>query len=364
MPKALETTNTALQNFLSATEWINFELTNHCNIPCTYCDNKKLGNKGCMTIDNFKIIVSKLFIYENSHKKVIFCGYGEPFLNSDIYDMIDHISDLGANLTIQSNGKWQLNQIRIDSLFKINQLSVTIDAVTNDIFELSRPNTDVNEIFYNLRKIVRLKDQFSKHKPSITAKMNVFAFNKHQTHDFIRQCTEFKFDQISLARGFGPFEVMTTINKSEYDKYIGCNLDIANSLFDDSLNNVHNPIQPDQYKSEKYKTIMSNPAKLFEVLGCFDTATIKWDGTLLPCCWDIRSQLSLGNLVTDTLENVFSSENLTRLGRRILRGKNNPFSKIPCLSCSKFIMHFQPGNVVIAKRLILQTALKIYQGLR
>lgn len=110
MSKVTEWNIKLLQNFLSASEWFNFELTNYCNIPCIYCDNKNLGNKGYMTIDSFKVIVSKLFNGENKQKNVIFCGYGEPFLNSEIYDMIDFICDKGIELTIQTNGKWQLNE--------------------------------------------------------------------------------------------------------------------------------------------------------------------------------------------------------------------------------------------------------------
>lgn len=362
MPKATELNNISLQNFLSATEWFNLELTNYCNIPCIYCDNKKLGKKGFMTIENFEKIVSKLFRYEKSNKKVIFCGYGEPFLNDKIYDMIDYIYETGVDLTIQSNGKWHIDEKKINSLFKINRISVTIDAVSNDIFELSRPNTDVHKIFDTLKRIVDLKEQLSKTTPAITAKMNVFAFNKHQTHDFINKCTELRFDQICLAKGCGPGEVMTTINRQEYGKYKNCNIDIAESLFNDVSNCDCNRTKPDK-KIEKSSAIESNPAKLFQILGCFDTATIKWDGTLTPCCWDINSRLTLGNLATDSLEDIFLSENLNRVGRRILRDRNNPFTKIPCLGCSKFTSYFQPGIPVVTKRLVLRNVFKAYQGL-
>ncbi|MBT0653715.1 radical SAM protein [Geomobilimonas luticola] len=355
--------NSQLQNFLSATEWFNFELTNYCNIPCIYCDNKKLRNKGYMTFDHFKTIVDKLFNFEKSNKNIIFCGYGEPFLNDKIYDMIDYVYETGVDLTIQSNGKWKINEARIDSLFKINRLSVTIDAVSNDILELSRPNTDVNAIFENLNKIVNLKNILSKQKPSITAKMNVFTFNKHQAHEFIGKCTELKLDQICLAKGCGPAEVMTTINRSEYDKYNCSNIDIAKSLFEASSNLDTDKIQPNCNKHENSKAIRSNPAKLFQILGCFNTATIKWDGTLLPCCWDIDAQLPLGNLATNNLEDIFTPENLDRVGSRILRDRNNPFTKIPCLRCSKFTSHFNPGIPVIAKRLLLQNVFKAHRNL-
>jgi len=119
----------------------------------------------------------------------------------------------------------------------VHRLSVTIDAVTNDIFKLSRPNTDVDEIFKTLTMIVGLRERFSKATPIITAKMNVFSFNKHQTHDFIGKCTELKFDQICLAKGYGPAEVTTTLHRMEYDKYSNGTIDIAESLFDDASGN-------------------------------------------------------------------------------------------------------------------------------
>lgn len=350
----------ALQNFLSAE--INFELTNHCNIACIYCDNKTLKNKGNMTINDFNIITDKLFDNKLSQKKAIFCGYGESFLNNSLYEMVDKICDMGVELRIQSNGKWELNENRINTLFKINRISVTIDAVTNDVYRLSRPNTDVHKIFDNLKKIISLKDQFIQHKPYITAKMNVFNFNKHQTHEFIHKCKESKFDQICLTKGNGPPEVRTTINKLEFDKYDSM-VSIDNSLFETS-DSEGNSYQPNQCKSEKLYNTSSQLSIIFNQLGCFDTATIKWDGTLNPCCWDIYSQLSLGNVVTDSLEELFSTVNLNRIDKMIRKHKNNPFSRIPCLSCPRFISNFKLGYLVKTKHSVLRNSFVVYEWLR
>jgi len=343
-----------LLNFISNTQWFNFELTNFCNIRCNYCANKHLNRKGYMSLLDFQTIINKLFRHKLFLKEVIFCGYGEPFLNKSIYDMIDYIGDLGIELTIQSNGKWQLDDGRIGSLYKVNRLSVTIDGVTNEVYNLSRPNTNVNLVFDNLRKIVEYRERDGKKHPIITAKMNVFAFNKHETHDFINKCKDLKFDQICLAKGYGPPCVVTTINRAEYERYSDIELSIAETLFENEIHSSEGECEINEDKRGLAKLIRQNPSDLFLTLGCFNTATIKWDGTLLPCCWDTYSTLPLGNLVNSSLEEVLSRRNLDKKGREILNSKNDVFTEVPCVNCPYFLKYFQPGIPIKIRKLLLK----------
>lgn len=344
--------NDILLNLISNTQWYNFELTNFCNIPCNYCANKHLKRKGYMSLQDFQTIVDKLFYYKPFSKEVLFCGYGEPFLNKSIYDMIDYIDDLGIKLTIQSNGKWQLNDGRINSLYKVYRLSVTIDGVTNEVYNLSRPNTDVNSVFDNLKKIVEFRQRDGKMHPIITAKMNVFAFNKHETHDFINKCRDLNFDQICLAKGYGPPDVITTIDRAEYERYSDIELSIDETLFENKINCCGGKSEIKEDIREIAKLIRQNPSDLFLTLGCFNTATIKWDGTLLPCCWDVYSTLHLGNLVNSSVEEVLSRRNLDKKGREILDSMNDCFTKVPCVNCPYCLQWFQPGIPIKIRKLL------------
>ena len=348
-----------LQAFLHDTHWFNFELTNFCNIECPYCSNPHLKNKGYMSFEIFKSILDKLFKHNLSQKEVIFCGYGESFLNKNIYDMIDYATDCGVKLTIQSNGKWKLNRERIDSLFKIHRLSVTIDGVTNGVYNLSRPNTDVNLIFDNLKDIVSLRERYDKKQPIVTAKMNVFSFNKHETHAFISKCKDLNFDQINLSKGYGP-QVETFLERSEFVKYADIGLNIDERLFKSEPDCTgHTRNKTAACVKKDIKAIEDRPAYLFTSLGCFNTATIKWDGTLSPCCTDIDFNIPLGNIAKNDIDEIISYDNLNVIGTKILKSKKQFVTKVPCVACAKFIEYFKPGIPAKLRRIISYISSKV-----
>jgi MoaA/NifB/PqqE/SkfB family radical SAM enzyme len=347
--------------FLENKYWLNFELTNICNIPCYYCSNKFLKNKGSMTLEIFKNVLNSLTQFDLLSKEIIFCGYGEPFLNKHIYDMMDYVADLGLPLTIQTNGKWQLPVDRKKSLYKVKRLSITIDGVTNKVYNLSRPNTNVDLIFENLKNIIELRKNDHQKSPILTAKMNVFRFNAHEIHDFVRKCVDLGIDQINLSKGIGPNNVMIQISdENEFKQYSGIDLNIDPEL----LKNIKEPQKESGKKNIKNKLKLSrlikkSPENLFLELNCFDTSTIKWDGNLSPCCWDFNSRIPLGKLDENKLEKILSNDNLQKIGSDILKSRRFIYSDFPCHSCVRFIDVFDKSLSYRIKKLVPENIKKI-----
>ncbi len=79
---------------------IYVEITNICNLHCLFCSKSKLP-KHEMTIDEFKVVVSKIKKYTNNiylHIK------GEPLLHSKLDDFLSICDANHLKVSITTNG--------------------------------------------------------------------------------------------------------------------------------------------------------------------------------------------------------------------------------------------------------------------
>ena len=215
-----DSTNLLLEHYLTKGQ-PHLEITNECNIKCHYCANPTLKfHKGIMSLEECKIYMSRIITKEM--KNITLCGYGEPFVNKNIYDIIDYLNDdLKLNVSIQTNGKWKLRDERIESLLKVKSISVTIDAIDQETFQLSRPKTDVSKILNNLGKVIELRGKFKSKTPLITSRMNVFEFNKQEVHTVITKSMELGIDRQVIGLGYGHPNIMLKekFDLEEFDAY-------------------------------------------------------------------------------------------------------------------------------------------------
>lgn len=79
---------------------IYIETTNLCNLNCDFCI-KNRRKKEIMTIQNFKIILSKIKNYTNY---IYLHILGEPLLNPKLNEFILLASNEGFNINITTNG--------------------------------------------------------------------------------------------------------------------------------------------------------------------------------------------------------------------------------------------------------------------
>ncbi len=72
---------------------LSIEATAYCNLRCTMCANRKLKRKkGYMELDLYKKIIDEVTSVSTNFNLWL-NGYGESFLNADIFDMIKYAKD-------------------------------------------------------------------------------------------------------------------------------------------------------------------------------------------------------------------------------------------------------------------------------
>lgn len=139
---------------------IYIETTNLCNLNCDFCIKNRRKNE-IMTIQNFKIILSKIKNYTNY---IYLHILGEPLLNPKINEFILLASNEGFNINITTNG-YLINKIKGNkNIRQVNislhsfdiKYNVELKKYLNNIFD-SAEELIKNDTYVSLRLWVKNK---------------------------------------------------------------------------------------------------------------------------------------------------------------------------------------------------------------
>lgn len=266
---------------------IYVEITNNCNLNCSFCSEIKKPKKE-MTIKEFETIINKIKKYTDYiyiHIK------GEPLLHSKFDDILSICDDNNIFVNITTNGT--LLKARKDILLShksVRQVNISLHSENN-----------INNYF---------EDVFLACKELST---NVFINYRLWALD------NFKLDKestIIVDKIIKSYNLSTEIveklkndNNITIDKNTFVN---KNNLFD----------WPDESLG------LNIDAKCY---GLIDHMGILVDGTIVPCCLDSNGVINLGNIFKDDLEDVLES----KLVKDMIQGfKDNKSICLLCKNCN------------------------------
>ena len=259
---------------------IYIEITNKCNLNCSFCSEIKRQKKE-MTVNDFEIIISKIKDYTDYiylHVK------GEPLLHSKLDEILTVCDNNKIFVNITTNGT--LLKERKEILLKhkcIRQINVSLHSENNkndyfeEVFDTCKELS--TKMFINYRLWTLKDDKFDKESTKIV--------NKIKKH--------YNLSTIYVDK-----------NKIDNNTFIS-----FNNLFtwpDESLG-------------------LDINAKCY---GLIDHIGVLVDGTVVPCCLDSNGVINLGNIFIDDIDEVLNSS----LVKNIIKGfKENKSSCKLCKNC-------------------------------
>ena len=261
---------------------IYVEITNFCNLSCSFCSKDTLPKKE-MSVDEFKIVIRKIKDYTDS---VYLHVKGEPLLHSHLDEILSICDEEKMKVCITTNGtlletkkdillKHCIKQINI-SLHSENNFSNYFEKVFNACDELSKKMT----IIYRIWTL-----------PSLDLdKISTIIVDKINNH--------YKLDN-------------ETINKIRKEK----NIKIGDNIYLDK-----------DYEFE-WPKISNEGSNVGTCLGTRSHIAILSNGDVVPCCLDSDGVIKLGNIFNDDINKILNSN----LFLRIKNGFQN--KKIVCDLC-------------------------------
>ena len=265
---------------------IYVEITNYCNLHCSFCSMDYLPKKE-MSIDEFKIVIDKIKNYTDNiylHVK------GEPLLHSRLDEILSICDDNRINVRITTNGT--LLKIKKDILMNHNIKQINISLHSEN---------SINNYFEN---VFNTCDELSKKTTIIYRLWTLPSLNLDKLSTNI-------VDKI-----ISHYKLSTDIvNKIKCEK----NIKIDKNIYIDK-----------DYEFD-WPKITSKKSDKGTCLGTKNHISILSNGNITPCCLDSKAIIKLGNIFESDLDEIINS---TRF-KNIYNGfKNHKIIEDLCKSCT------------------------------
>ena len=143
-------------------ETIDWFVTSKCNLKCDFC-------YGPYPESEIREILKKIAyqISNSSITNVTLCG-GEPFVNPDIFEIIDILLEHGKNVYVSSNGHFPEKLSKV--LDKLSGISISLDAPNST--EFKRIRGDLSN-FDKVVDSIKLVSNDNSHKLKITTVLSL-----------------------------------------------------------------------------------------------------------------------------------------------------------------------------------------------
>ena len=283
---------------------------NKCNLKCPLCfrgKNEIIERENKIDITTYEKLINPLkkylfqiFLYNNS----------EPFLNKDIYRIINYnkINNIGtvvsSNLSLKIDPKKMVES-------GLEYLIVSADGITQEIYEKYRVGGKLDVVVNNIKQIIIEKRRLKSKFPYI--EWNCIVTKKNENH--IDDIREFAYNLgVDTVR-------FANVNFFTEDK--------ERKLKEDEW--LPNRAEFREFKSKDFKKR--------ERKACFwlwRTAVINPDGSVLPCC--LYDTEDFGNSIDNSFLDIWNNEKYLEarslsLSASKFKGGNNR-SNIICRICN------------------------------
>lgn len=275
---------------------IYIEITNICNLKCSFCPDGK-RTKESMSIEKFEYIINQIKEYTNLitlHVK------GEPLIHPNLEEILYCCEANGISVNITTNGTLLLENEKVLSNSKaLRQLNISLHSLSQNY------NMDSQKYMDNIFKVVRKMN-----KKYISYRLwNLANIQENDDNAELLKFLEEEYNYNDL------------INKAKQNEFV----QLAENIF---LN------QDIEFKWPDINEDII--AETGTCLGLRNQIAILVNGDVVPCCLDQNGDIKLGNIFEQDFWEIISSE----YSKQLIKGfEENKIIHSLCKRCgfrSKF----------------------------
>jgi radical SAM protein with 4Fe4S-binding SPASM domain len=268
---------------------LQIEPASICNYRCLFCYQideeftKKInGMMGMMSLDTFKQIIDQA---EGRCEAVSLASRGEPLVCPDIEAMLRYAGKKFLALKLNTNA-WFLDEKLCHAILEsdVNTVVFSADAASEPSYSRLRVNGKLERVYENIK---RFRDIRESHYPEARVLTRVSGVQVPGTDD-LEKMEKFwgeLVDQVAFVK-YNPWE-------NSYEK---------------PVNAIEAPC------SDLWRRMF-----------------VWWDGTVNPCDSDYKSMLRVGNVLENSINELWCSKSYAKLREAHIAGKRKECS--PCNQC-------------------------------
>jgi len=260
---------------------IYIEITNVCNLSCSFCPETKREKK-FMTKEEFLHIIKEIKLYTDY---IYFHIKGEPLMHPNLKEFLDICDDYNLKVNITTNGTLLLNKKDILMRAKaLRQINISLHS-TNNYKEMILVAKEISE------------------KTNINIQYRLWNLKNNQINVNTKVIKE--------------LEDIFNINIVQINEK--ARIKLSNNCY---LHFDYEFIWPDINE----EIISENGT----CLGLRDQVGILSDGTVVPCCLDNDGIINLGNIIKESFESILESKKVNDI---IINFQNNKLCEELCTKC-------------------------------
>lgn len=292
---------------------IYVEITNICNLRCSFCPETK-RKKETMTLDNFNKVIDKIKDYV---KTIYLHVKGEPLMHPDIDKILQRCFEENIRVIITTNGTliYKVKEI-IGKYDNIAQINISIHSAEQNRFE------EIDKYILDICKSVEY----------INSKLTKNIFS-------LRFWNNIEFEEQNKVNRYCIEKILEYFKKEiEEDKYTLKSIKLKERAY---IN------QSNSFKWPDEKEIIGNSDNIGNCLGARTQLGILVDGTVIPCCLDNNGSIKLGNIFEQNMEEILSNNRYISMRKGF---ENNVIVEELCKTCG-YRKKFKIKNVDKIKRI-------------
>ena len=266
-----------MKEFILPNQEIRIEPTNRCNAKCIMCPREKMNRlQGVLNMELYKKIVDQAVLA--GAKKISLENFGEPFLDPYIFERAIYAKEKGLQTLTISNGSL-LDENKCNNIVKyFDIIRISMYGMTKDTYEKIHRGLNFDKVKNNIDYLISVS---KKSNTKIQIYFLLLEENKHEMQNFI----------------------------DVYEK----------------ITSGVSVWKPHNWGDGRGYRIISE-----EKVSCGRPFTgplqVQWDGIVVPCCFDYNSNMPLGNLNNQTIEEILNGEPYERLREAHKKGDFSKFT--------------------------------------
>jgi len=281
--------NQSGKNILPFPQVVRIEPAASCNFKCIHCPTGlDMSPTGIMSPETFTKVVSSLekVITKQGHlfKVIVLYHGGEPLLNKNFFEMVRISKKLAGFVKTVTNGS-KLNNEVIQKIIDsgLDHIEVSLDGISageNDKIRINHVGATFDSISKQVIALIKMRRQKGKQTPK------VFISNTQ-----IPETTE------------------QTVNEPQEPQYI---LDAFKDVADDiTCKCAWAMVWPGM----PVKT--QNRPDFNFCIHVVQDITIRSNGDVVPCCYDLINKMPMGNILLEDLETLWNNQNYQNLRKDV-----------------------------------------------
>jgi len=251
---------------------LQIEPTNHCNLNCISCPSSRCSRKkGYIDIKLYKKIIDDAS--QIGVKLIQLYCLGEPLLHPKIIEMIRYTKSKNLPISMATNGML-LNKEKSEDFLQSNLTSddllrFSIQAYSKEVHEKIMKGLEHDKVLENIKDFIKKREEIEAEGPRVETVFWTMPENIHEKKQFKRYWSEI-VDSVKIWRSSESFRNFKKMESTPFQRKKTC-------------------------------------------FVLWNRLTVYWNGDVPICCLDTDGEHIVGNLNTQSIQEIWNSEQFSYL---------------------------------------------------